>query len=104
MKTLILNNEEFEITSFNKYTSIQRESIRSNASINMADNSDYNRLYAMGEDTITSLVIKNGETTIYSLSNIGAKIDSMNEIMEDDIIRLVVNIDFNPANTQTEYI
>ena len=104
MKTLILNNEEFEITSFNKYTSIQRDSIRSNASINMADNSDYNRLYAMGEDIITSLVIKNGETTIYSLSNISAKIDSMNEIMEDDIIRLVINIDFNPSNTQSEYI
>lgn len=104
MKTLILNNEEFEITSFNKYTSIQRDSVRSNATINMASNTDYDRLYAMGDDTITSLVIKNGEKTIYSLSNISARIESMNEIMEDDDVRLVVNIDFNPSNTQSEYI
>lgn len=98
MAKIILNDEEFSFQGYNRNTYFNEDSMNSNAYISTLRGPNLaSRLQALAESTITSISIKKeDETVIYSLTNISAKINSIDESYNgDDAINTNLNIQFN---------
>jgi hypothetical protein len=99
MAKIILNNEEFVFTNYNRNTYFNEEEITSNGYINgISGENARSRLDALGQETITSIAIKNNyDITIYSLENIEANVTNIDESYADgqDNITISLNIKFN---------
>ena len=100
MTKLTLNNTEFTISGYNRYTNIDQDGIHSYANVNFPNNSQYAALTQVG--AISSLSISIDGTSVYSLSNISARITSINEDLYDQGVRMNAQITFNPADAEEE--
>jgi len=94
MNTIKFNNTSFEVESYNKNTYFTGESVSSNASCTIKTN-DMTTVNALAEDPITSITITHDEEVIYTLTNINAKIDSINEYLSGDRMNVNINLTFN---------
>lgn len=92
MTKLILNSTEFTINGYNRYTNINDDGVQSNATVLFPGNSQYAELTHVG--AISSLAIETDGSTVYSLSNLNAKIASINENLIDGIMQMIANIVF----------
>ena len=93
MNKIILNNAEFEVVSYNRNTYLSDGTIRSNASANIK--ADIAEVNALLNTTITSLEITHDGTSIYHLTNLNAKMESMNEYLNGDTIDISINLTFD---------
>lgn len=98
MTKLTLNNTEFTIVGFNRNTSIDQDGVHSYAGVIFPDNSQYNALTQVG--TISSMAIAIDNTSVYSLSNISARITNISEDLYEQGVRMSAQIVFNPANEE----
>ena len=94
---IVLNNSEFVISGYSRYTSIENGIIRSNANVAFKNISDYDALTALAELVITSLQISVDGETVYSLSNQHARITNINENLYDSGMSMQVTIVFDSA-------
>lgn len=97
MTVLTLNNTDFNITGYNRYTSVDNGVITSNASVYFPDNSGYSDLAYLAESTITSISISIDGSTVYSLTNQNAKITSISENLDERGVTMQAQITFNSA-------
>ena len=99
MNTIKLNNNEYEISSYSKNTSFYNDTPSSTAYFTIiANNSNViDGVNALANTTITSLEITYDGDVIYSLSNISAKIESINETLNTSRMDVNVNIKFENA-------
>lgn len=93
MTTIKLNNTEFEVESYNKNTYFTGENIMSNANCSIKV-VDMNTLNALVPVAITSIQIKYDNNIIYNLTDVNAKIDSINEYLNGDHMNTNVNFTF----------
>lgn len=98
MTKLTLNNTEFTISGYSRYTNIDDAGIHSYASVAFPNNSQYAALTQVG--TISSLSIAIDGTSVYSLSNISAKITNISEELYEQGVRMNAQIAFNPADAE----
>ena len=101
MNTLILNgltNAPFTLKNYNRNTSfdLENHTMNSVAYFDIDSSSAATAaLQEMGQTEITSIIINHNDTEIYNLSNITAKIATINETLYEDIININVSIIFN---------
>ena len=97
MAKIILNNEEFDFSGYNRSIYFSDENMTSNGYIsNLRGTNVANRLSDLAQETITSITIKKDNDVIYELDNIDAKINTMDESYNgDDAVITNVNIQFN---------
>lgn len=97
MATITLNSQEFIFTDYSRTVNFGGEHISDSAYINNISGLDVStRLRALGEDTITSLVIKYNDEVIYSLTNLNAQIISITEgYSGGETVTTGINIRFN---------
>jgi len=97
MYTIFLNETFFTINNFSRNTYFQDDgTFTSNGYFNLNNTNDVvASLHALAQDSITSLVIKRGENTIYDAGEIDAKIQSIDENLNMDEVNINVNIKFN---------
>lgn len=93
MTKLTLNSTEFIISGYNRYTNIDTNGVHSSANVSFPDNSQYSTLTQM--PTITSLSIAIDGSTIYTLSNLNAKVTNINENLYDGGVSMNAQIVFN---------
>ena len=98
MNKIYLDNNEFNVTGFNRYTQLNGDQITSYADVQFADVVDYSSLSSLVGETITSIRIKANDITIYNLDNILAKVSRINENMYNDKMNISAQIIFSPAN------
>lgn len=94
MITLTLNNTEFSIVGYNRYTNIDDSGIHSNAYVVFPDNTQYDALTQIG--AISRFMIAIDGTTVYTLTDVSAKITSINEDLYDQGVRMNAQIVFSP--------
>ena len=94
MNTIKFNNTEFQIESYSKNTYLNGEQINSSANCSIIVN-DIAVLNALMQDTITSIQIKYNDNVIYTLQNISAHIDNINEYLNVDRMNISVNLTFD---------
>ena len=97
MAKIILNNEEFDFSGYNRSIYFSDENMTSNGYIsNLRGTNVTNRLSDLAQETITSITIKKDNDVIYELDDIDAKINTMDESYNgDDAVITNVNIQFN---------
>ena len=98
MNKIYLDDNEYNVTGFSRYTQMNGDQINSYADVQFADVTDYSALSALVGQTITSIRIKSNDITIYNLNNILAKVSRINENMYNDKMNISAQILFNPAN------
>lgn len=98
MNKILLNDAEFEIDNFNKTTTYSNGTITSTAYVSALTN-DGAVLNALGLSTITSIKIYYNDKIIYTLENIEANIESINEYLATDHIGVNININFKGENS-----
>ena len=94
MNKIKLNNTEFEITSYTRNTSFGGDTISMTAYCDVASAANVD-VYALGQDTITSIQIYHDDTLIYDLQDISAHIDSSSEYLNVDHMSLNIIITFD---------
>ena len=95
MTKLYLNtSNEFTINSYSRYTSVNGDTVTSNASVSFPDTSDYDDLAALMETEITDLQIKIDGTSVYHLTNTSGRITSINEYLESETVYMNAQIMF----------
>ena len=93
MIKLKLNEEEFEITSFNKMTFFTDEGIRKTGSCDIqVDN--VATIEEMSEDEITTFEIYNNDDLIYEIEDAHIKFDYLSEVLMDGAIVVTLNLKF----------
>ena len=93
MNTIKFNGVEFQVDSYNKYTSFSGESMVGTAACQIkADN--ITALQTLGKSVITSIQILHDEVVIYDLVDISAKITNINEYLSNDKIDVTINLEF----------
>lgn len=98
MAKIILNNEEFNFLGYNRNTYFTGDSMSSTAYITTMSGDNLNsKLQSLAQDSIESIVIKMEDNTIiYSLDNINAKINSIDESYNGvDAVNTNLNLQFN---------
>ena len=98
MAKIVLNNEEFGFQGYNRNTYFNGENITSTGYITGLSGSDLPaRLEALAESALTSIIIKKEDNTvIYSLTNLNAKINSIDENYNGiDAVLTSLNLQFN---------
>ena len=98
MTTLTLNNTQFTISGYNRYTYIDDAGVHSNANVAFPNNSQYTALTQVGE--IESLSIAIDGTSVYSMNNINARITNINENLYDQGVSMTAQITFVPENEE----
>ena len=93
MNKIKFNDEEYEVLSYNKNTSLNNDVIISNASCTIIT-ADSTSLVALMNGHITSIQIHHDEDLIYDLDEIQARITNISEYLEADRIVVNVNLDF----------
>lgn len=94
MNKIKFNNTEYEVESYSKNTSFSGETIVSNAYCAIITD-DVASLNTLAQTTITSIQIYHNEVLIYNLSDISAKIDSINEYLQGERMGINVNLTFS---------
>ena len=94
MTTIKFNNTEFEVEAYSRNTYFNGETIASSGSCTLKTN-DIAELNTLMETTITFIQIKYDDTVIYTLEDIDAKIDSINEYLTGDRISITISMTFN---------
>lgn len=95
MATIVLNDTSFNLNSFGHNTVFGNETITSYAYFNMEYGNNYDTLYALAENPITSLSIKNSsDEVIYSLSDINALITNIDASLTGEFMTINVNLQF----------
>ena len=98
MAKIILNNEEFDFSNFNRTTTFSEGSINSSGSIGGIQGTNvHTRLETLAQNPITSLSIKVGDNSIiYSLNDINARINNIEEYYDVlESINVGLNIQFS---------
>lgn len=95
MTKIYLNNNEFEITNYNRYTNIVDNKLNSYADVQFSEVSDYQTLLSLVGVELTSIRIKVNDVTIYDLSMINANITRVNENLYNDKMNISAQIVFN---------
>lgn len=93
MTVITLNNTEFEVESYSKNTYFTGESIMSNANCTVRV-TNVSALNDLIEEPITSIQIEYENEVIYTLDNINARIDNVNEYLSGDHISTIINMTF----------
>ena len=95
MSKIILNNEEFNLSSYNKNTYYTGEVISSTGSCQLTD-ADIDTLNTMAQGKITSIqIVNDNNQTVYDLNDIDAKIDSINEYYSGMSMSITLNMTFS---------
>ena len=95
MTKIVINNNEFDVLSFNRNTYVNEDQVFSNASIIFAANdTPVSNLHALVGNSITSLKLKKNDEIIYDAGEINATITSLNESLMGDEININANIEF----------
>lgn len=90
-----LSNQAIELLSFNRNTSFESGSMNSMAYLNVKNTAGTaDTLRNLGLNGITNMVIYDGETAIYRLTDLNAHITSINESLNGNVIDVNVNIVF----------
>ena len=97
MAKIVLNEQAFDFDSYTRNTYFNGESITSSAYIGNMRGADLaNTLAELGTEAITSISITVNDEPIYTLSNINAHINSMDESFNGvDQINTNLNLQFN---------
>lgn len=98
MAKIILNNEEFDFQGYNRNTYFNGDSITSTGYVNGLTGTNLaQRLYALAEEPLTSIAIKkDDDTVIYTLANLNAKVNSIDENYNGiDAVLTNLNLQFN---------
>ena len=98
MITILLNNEEFELNTYDHSTTFYDDmnTIGSSARLTLkCDTNVVDRLYSLGNINITSIIIKYNNDVIYSLTNQTAKIVKIDEILIETSIEIEVQLRFD---------
>ena len=95
MNTMILNDVSFPVAYFSRQTHFDGQALSSNAYINLTAPFDAQAIIALGQETITSLIIKHDNETIYELNDIEARIVSFDENLNENTINANINIQFS---------
>ena len=93
MVKIKLNEEEFEITSFNKLTYFYEDGIKSNGNCNIKAY-DEETIADLSQEVITTLKIYKDNELIYNLENINAHIEYVNETLVNDDMTTTLNLTF----------
>lgn len=93
MTKIKLNNSEYQIESYNRTTNISDNNITSTAYLNLSSGEAVNLNSLLGT-TINSIEIDVDDVKIYELTNINAKVDSVNEYLSGNRMSYNVNITF----------
>lgn len=93
MTKIKLNNSEYQIESYNRTTNISDNNITSTAYLNLSSGEAVNLNSLLGT-TINSIEIDVDDIKIYELTNINAKVDSVNEYLSGNRMSYNVNITF----------
>lgn len=94
MTKIILNNVEFQLEAYNRNTYFNGNTMSSNASISIGQG-DIDALCTLGKTIITSLEIQINDETIYTLNNIHAKINELNEYFNGERISTNMSLTFD---------
>lgn len=94
MNKIQFNNSQFTLESYNKSTNFSGENITSTAYCTVVGN-DITALITIAQEEITSLQIIHDDEVIYSLQDISAHIDSINEYLTDNRVVVNVNMTFS---------
>lgn len=97
MNKIKLNNAEFEIENYNKNTYFNEDSISSDASFQITVN-DMAVLNALVKETITDIQITHDDNVIYTLADLNAHINNINEYLSFDRINVNVSLRFDPID------
>lgn len=97
MAKIILNSTEFDFDGYNRNTYFSDDSINSTAYISNLRCQDLaNVLTTLTEEPITSIEIEVDDEPIYTLSNINARVSSMDESFNGvDKVNTNLNLQFN---------
>ena len=99
MNVIKFNDTSFEVESYNKNTYFNGETVNSNANCTIKAN-DMAVVNALAEDPITSIEIRHDGEVIYTLTNINAKVESINEYLNGDRMSVGVNLTFNMGDNE----
>ena len=93
MNVIKFNNSEFEVESYTKNTYFTQEGIISNANCSLNTN-NIEAVNALAEGAITSIVIEHDHLVIYSLTDVNAKIDNINEYLNGNRMNISLTLTF----------
>ena len=99
MNTLILNglsSTPFELRNYNRNTSFdEARNMNSIAYFDIAPTTNTSaQLENIGKNPITNILIKHDDTPIYNLTNLNARISTINETLYDDSVLINASIVF----------
>ena len=95
MSTIYLNNNEFEINGYNRYTTLVDGKLNSYADVQFNTVDDYPTLLSLVGVELTSIRIVANETTIYNSGLVNANITRVNENLYNDKMNISAQIVFN---------
>ena len=102
MNTIKFNNVTIEVEGYNKNTYLNGNTITSNASCSVRTN-DMTTLNELMQTPIEAIQIYHNDTLIYDLDDIDARIESINEYLNEDHMNINVNLAFlNDSESESE--
>ena len=102
MITIKFNEVEGTLLSFNKNTYFSEGTMSGNLNCEV-ENINMNALQSLGDTPITSMSIKSDDTIIYNIDVMYARLNTINEYLVDNRIRITLNIDLiQPQSQQNE--
>ena len=93
MNYIKFNDYQCELIGFNKYTNYDENGMVSSCNCQVAT-SDVTGLQEVGLNGISSIQILHDNEVIYNLTNINARISSINETLAEDHIDITLSINF----------
>ena len=100
MNKIKFNNVELTLVGYSRTTYFNGENISSNGSCNVITD-DITELNELAQDTITSLQIYSDNELIYNLQDINAKIDNINEYLDEDHISISISLTFDMSDANS---
>ena len=94
MNTIKLNNETFEVLSFNKNTNFTGETIVGSGNISVKT-SNLTALRSLGISTIDTIQIYHDDTLIYNLTDANGKITSIDEYLSENTVNISLSLQFS---------
>ena len=101
MNTIKLNEVEMQVDGYNKNTYLSGDTITSNASCSVRTN-NITALNELMTTPIESIQIYHDNTLIYDLDDINARVDNINEYLNEDHMNINVNLTFLNDGTEPE--
>lgn len=94
MNKIKLNNTEFIVEGYNKNTYFNGETVTSSGTCNIITD-NMSSVESLADNTITSIQIIHDDELIYNLTNINARIESINEYLNTDHMSININLIFD---------